>query len=329
MEDHIHLSPISFEESRKKKVRLDMEEIQQQIANQPTKPLSLVNIDMVNYNTNMDDFLNKFSDIDSLDDTKLGELLQRYYLSILEASNVIRERKKCGLDIRVDPQYDIIIKIFTMPRCIMIFHNIINKYGLPTYYHKIYLNSIIYDYIVRDDKNSMVEKLLLELAIMTNPQIIYNLSDAIPDRLCALLSVCKYSSLDGSLCIRRLNRMLFSFGKASVLTSTRIVSIYEKLYGGEMTKLFESVMFDVYSPEVLNNATDDQREIYSYIGLAALELLHVMPTASIYSILNSYYWDYINNNCPPVRFTMRFLSDDFHRINQAIAMLANEGKYIV
>ena len=83
-------------------------------------------------------------------------------------------------------------------------------------------------------------------------------------------------------------------------------------------------MFDVYTEDDLRTAEEYQRDIYSTMSLAILELLNVMPSSDIMTILSSYSMSARNRN---IRFSLR-LSNDYYRINQVIEVLNSQGIYV-
>lgn len=281
------------------------------------------------YNVNLENTLERFKDIDNMSDDDLYNLINMSYYYILEASSEIKVNSSNNEDLSKNQFYMAIMSLFNNIRFITILTNILKSNNNLDSTHRIYMNRIIYNYFTLppEHKNMVVERLMLDLSMTVNSYAITTLLGIGLDiNLACLIAVSRFSSMDDSICVKRVNLDLFNSSNPNITLQT-VVDIYQRLFNTCVCKLFEGIMFDAYSQAELEQATEVQRNIYSLQGLAVLELLMAMPSFSIRVILESYYSDYINLKHPPVRFSMK-LSNDYYRINEVVDIMALQGIYI-
>jgi hypothetical protein len=290
-------------------------EVFEQIKGKPVQQPKEVHIDLSNsFTINIESFLKKFKELDTMSDNELYQLAKATYPMVLESTVA---NKDTGLA----------ITLFNNARYVTALINVFNSVTL-TYSQRVYCNKLAYDYLrAKGQKDAMIVQLLQNLANTVNIDILPNLLGAGLDRqLSTLISIARYSSTDEYVTVKRVNRIIFDTSSAALMTEDRIIQIYQVLYWNCMTKLFKGIMYDAYPKELLDASSDDSNEIYSTINLAVLTMLNTMTSKDIRSILKSYYDDYINFPCQP-RFKMK-LSEDYYRINEIIYQLESEGVYI-
>lgn len=317
------------ENLKRKKVKLDMSQMHEDVKKFKQPEPTIVNMpDMSHaYNIDMNGFLSKFDKIDMMNDNGLAVLVQESYLALLDASAlIITQSQTSGVDLRNNPSYMALMKIFTNSKLICILSNILKGANLD-YKRRIYVNRIVYNYIIlpAQHKDQVVEKMMFDLGDTVNAKSIPNLlGTGISRELASMITIAANSSEDEYVCIRRVNLLIFNVGNLNIMTLQRIVDIYQYTFNKSVTKLFEGIMFDVYSPRDLENATSDQKEIYQLIVTAVLELINQMPSQSIRMILTSYYMDFTSNpNILAVRASMN-LSEDYYRINDVIELMKRD-----
>lgn len=255
---------------------------------------------------------NKLEQIDFIDDKDLFNLLKGYFTDILDEIFDSKNQKFVGL--------------FTNPKFISALTQVLYNTELPEKY-KRRTNKMTYDYLVlRDNKDSYVEELLMAMAKTANRDKIPKLCAlGIPESVASLLVMSRYSSEKEIVNVRRLNHILMSQPVAT-MTEQKIVDIYLALFN-HILPLFEGVMLDVVSPQ---NMSPDEAEIYGIITLAALDLMNELPLASIKHGLQLFIDDkrilYPDNH---LRLNLESCSPhDYPRLLTAIDLLKNDGVYI-
>ena len=318
--------PYTIDDS-KKKASLDMQSItdavKEQSKREKEKQKHQKNVhikygDLQNpYLYNMTGFIERFSHIDTLGDSELERLVHENYISILDAINLMSpEQSQVS-----NPYYVSLVGLFTNQKFVSSLANILRNAPLDNT-RRYYLNRIIYNYLVlpNEQKDSTIERLLVDLSNTINAQILPTLIGiGLPMDIASYVAIAANSSFNDHINVRRVNLIIFNCGNLEVMTLQRIVDIYQYMFNRSVTVLFEAIMFDVYSEDDLKNATSSQREIYSLMVTAVLELLNNMPSNAIRTILTSYSADYAANP-RPVRCSL-CLSNDYYRINEVIDMM--------
>ena len=107
-----------------------------------------------------------------------------------------------------------------------------------------------------------------------------------------------------------------------------ILNIFEKLYD-KFTEVFETCMLEILTGDE-EWITDDIRENFSTISLVLLDILNVMPSASIIHVLRSYCDDYeLLHKGEQVRFDISNIAvGDYYRILECVDYVRNLGKTI-
>lgn len=255
---------------------------------------------------------NKLEQIDSIDDKELFNLLKGYFTDILDEIFVSKNPKFIGL--------------FTNPKFISTLTQVLYNTELPDKY-KRRINKMTYDYIIlRDNKDNYVEELLMAMAKTANRDKIPRLCAlGIPESIASLLTMSRYSSEKEIVNVRRLNHILM-MQPVETMTEQKIVDIYLALFS-HVLPLFEGVMFDVVSPQNMNQS---EAEIYGLITLAALDLMNELPIVSIKHGLQLFIDDkrilYPDNH---LRINLESCSPhDYPRVLTAIDLLKNDGVHI-
>lgn len=277
--------------------------------NEPEKPqLEEFNFSLYNSSIILDSLSN-----DKLSDGELYKVIEMNYSFIL---HTIYENK--------DVNY---INKFIDARFVNMFTQVISKIQLSEI-EKMYCNSLCYDFMNIPQTDEYLKSLFLTMARTVNRDLLPRLLALnIPEDVCLYLCVARNSTLDESLNVRRLNNIIIK-SSLKIMSEQVIVKIYESLFNN-ISALFQATLLDVYSQEQLNNISNEAGEIYSIISLAVLDLLHVMPTPAILSVLRNYAQTY-NTIGGYVRFSMYSISvEDYGRIVYATEQLKIQELIIV
>lgn len=268
--------------------------------------------------------------IPNMDDVELRKFISEYFNSIL--NNIF-------FDINESNQY---IKYFTDVRFLDAFTDVLDN--MLRYNNRIdrnnilKLNAICYDYIRLDDqKNNLILNKMLKLAsIINRPMLPRLLGLGLSDNVANMILISRYSSIDISKCVRRVNFIIINQPK-EIMNQSTIEQIFRIIYNtmNEWHIIFQYIMLDVLAYYDKNNPntywiTKDVQEVDSMLSLAALDILEQSPTAIIVNTIRNYAGGYtMAHPNSPIRFSLRRLSNDYQRINSVVNMLVfNEGIYV-
>lgn len=270
-----------------------------------------VNVDISkSFNINVNALFEDIKNMQNMNDSQMRDLVLNSYMTILELVTRTNENPYFAYGI---------ISVFSNERYVNTLINVLQSNKLD-YDHKIYLNHIIYNYrsYKEYNKDSLISKLHMQLANVVNADILPKLySSGLNRELLDYLAVCKYSTTDQKLSVMRVNLEIFKYSEKLELQN--VVDIYQYLFADGVGNLFNSVMLDVYSVDELNNATPIQRDNYSLMGLAVLELVNNMPSLAIRTILRNFISISAGRT---IRFPLN-LSADYWRINNEIDVITS------
>ena len=192
-------------------------------------------------------------------------------------------------------------------------------------------NKICYDYNTISEekfpKNEETKRAVLNLSKTVNyPYINSLMGIGLPNDVACNLALCRFSSIDETVNIKRLNFHICQ-QDPELMTTQMIIWIYEKLFD-KVGDLFKQTMFEYYSPEEELDLGNDFQEIYSTISLAILVIVNNLTLSDIDKLIRGYIadWEYIGR--PPVRFSLISLSADYSRIQRVVENITNEGTYV-
>lgn len=206
---------------------------------------------------------NKLSDIDNIEDSELYKILSNYLERILDEIFTNKNTK--------------FISLFTTPKFISVLTQVLYNITLTDSQRKK-LNKMAYDYLIKkSDKDEYVSSLLSVMAKVVNRDIIPVLCGlGIPESVAAMLAMARYSNEKELINVRRLNRILMQQPPENI-SEQLIIDIYCKLFD-HMLALFEGVMLDVVSPQVMSSG---EAEIYGLITLATLDIFEALPMETL------------------------------------------------
>ena len=317
-DNYINNINIEYEKDKSKiKKSIDMSPIFKQAAKIKQPAPKYVDIDIEKqFMVDINILFDCMREINNYTDEQVKELVLSSYIPLLELTLKTNE----------NPYYSMgIMSVFSNIRYINMLINVLNTVKLD-YTHRVYLNHILYDYRTykgKKSENDIINKLHTELGSIVNADVLLKLYGTGLDRNMLInIAISKFSSFDPFICVKRVNLELFN--SKVPLTLQNIIDVYQYLFNDSISNLFSGVMFDVYTEDDLRTAEEYQRDIYSTMSLAILELLNVMPSSDIMTILSSYSMSARNRN---IRFSLR-LSNDYYRINQVIEVLNSQGIYV-
>ena len=225
---------------------------------------------------------------DTISDEELFRQVRLYYSDILYS---IMSYTDCRY-----------IELFMNKRFLQTLNDVLLQEPNINYTNICYLNKLVYDYAVFEDKDKIIMNLLLTIARTVNRITISKLVGlGLPETIATDIAICRYSNSDDVICTKRLTNKLIQQSR-ELMTEQMLVNIYTTLYTS-MTPLFIGVMYDVYTENELAAFGPDASLINSTINLAILDILDTMTSENIRKVLVVYSQNYgLNNNFSSVRF---------------------------
>lgn len=188
------------------------------------------------------------------------------------------------------------------------------------YKHEI--NKIIFDYVfVSEDtsiiKDSEINDLFIQIAKAVNIKEIIPLLTIMNPELAWQIVVCRYSDLNESECIRKLNEAIISSGMDFSIED--IIYIYSRFYPENFRTLFKVTMCQIFDT---SNFDDLQLKLNDRISWSMLYILNTLTSADILTVIMEYKCyleafgqiDMQHNT----RFDIQNIPDDFSRIRKIV-----------
>ena len=269
----------------------------------PEMKLSIT--DNIRINTGLITHLN----IDEISDEELSRICMDDYQQIL---------KFAFEDISV------LKRLFSNHRFVMAFSSAMYRVELTEQQKTQICNTIFALTRKLEDRN--LNLLLMNLGKIVNRNIVPILMDiGFSEDLSGEIAVARFSSAQPFKQVSRINRILLNI-KEEVNENT-IIRLYEKLgYFSHFTDLFEGIMYDKMD---LSNLSDHQREIYSTISNALIDVVEEIPNDLRYTLLLNFVDATKIRSGVEIRFNLKSCNRaDYPRINQTIDELDVQGKYI-
>lgn len=255
----------------------------------------------------IDAFKQKIQDIENIPEENLAIIIRNYIDTISD-----------GI-INYDQFYNV---IFRNPKFVSAFKRAVSY--IPIDYKKcLACNKITYDYFTSDNPDSRIKKDLLDVSKIANKNVILRLINrGLPEEVAANLALSRYSSSHEITNVKRLNFSMY-FRDPNLMTEQRIVWIYEEMFN-KISDLFFGTMFEVYTQEQQDDFGDNFIEVYGTVGNAVLLILNNMTSEKIQTVLRNYSSEWVYSGRPPVRFSLRCLSEDYSKINRVVNRLEQE-----
>ena len=322
MDNKIEIIPDGVRGS-KQRVRIDFDALYEGVKAHPTPPKEVVQMPNFEqqFGTNISALAENFVNIDKMNESELQNLISSTYAVVLNY---------CTSTGSIETQF--IWNLFNNTKYVMGLAKLLST--TPIELKQIMaINHVLYNmYVVRNQLKPEVLAAHMELSKVVNASVIIGLSGVLlpfGEKTAADIGMCIYSTPYSNIAIQRLNLYMINCSEESEpFTEETMVNIYVNLYGNALTKLFEGIMFDVYSRDDLNNFTETQQNCYYRINLALCDILVQAPTQVIYAVLEAYTIDYSAMPAPYRRFSMRTLSNDYKRIIDVIEILEQNKIFV-
>lgn len=283
------------------------DELFEKVKKQPKEEYISIDLNAPEYSVSI--LRERLANIDKVSEKDLYEVMKNNYRVILN-------------DIFVDKNPSN-LSLLTNPKFLTVLIQVLGSVEI-SYDDRICCNKMTYDYftvgasnLIDDDNREYIGQLMMTLSKTVNRDKIPSLLGyGIPEDLANQLILSRYSTNNEEVNIKRLNFVILT-STLEMMTEQRIVWIYETLFTN-MTVLFEYVMFDHYD----KFTGPEQEEIYSTMTLALLDILNEQPLNNIMIVLNNYANDFmLSVTGHSTRCSLRTLSNDYFRINQAVQYL--------
>ncbi|MBP5597637.1 MAG: hypothetical protein J6Y02_19860 [Pseudobutyrivibrio sp.] len=181
------------------------------------------------------------------------------------------------------------------------------------------INHIVYDYIVSENPDEEIMKLMYDVAKIVDYMYVINLCSIMPLDIAKLMPLARFSTFDIKTSIDRLNHTICTCGVD--FSKKNIIYIYSIFFSSGFSTLFNATM----TTNIETFANRSYKKMYDMISLAMLDILESMTSADIYKVLHD-YGEYVSlSKITTIRFSMRSLSDDYSRINGIILQLLDNG----
>lgn len=307
----------------KKRVRIDFDPLYEGVKANPTPPKEVVEMPDFEqqFGTNISALAENFVNIDKMNHSELENLISSTYSVVLNY---------CTSNGSIETQF--IWNLFNNVKYVVGLARLLSNTPV-TLKQIMAIDHVLYNmYVVRNQLKPEVIAAHYELSKVINASVVMGLSGVLlpaGEKTALDIGMCIYSTPYSNIAIQRLNLYMINCSEENEpFTEETMVNIYVNLYGSALTKLFEGIMFDVYSRDDLNNFTESQRNCYYRINLALCDILVQAPTQVIYTVLEAYTIDYSAMAVPYKRFSMRTLSNDYKRINDVIDILEQNKIYV-
>ena len=225
--------------------------------------------------------------------------------------------------------------LFTNPKFLSVLNQALTAYvseNRVTEYMSIYVDSILYWYIVNEGTNDYIKMLWYMIANTINREYVYKLKSLflLDSELCNFLAIANKSSLTESVRIRNVNFTLYT-SAAKVLSPNDFVNIYKIFYLKSFKNLLLSVLFDnsilmIYmnkenTEETRTVMTNNNNAIY-----AVLDILEQMNPYDISRYLKFIYNQYVEYNYDDDRLRVSFSDLSKEKFPKIFLALENLNK---
>lgn len=158
------------------------------------------------------------------------------------------------------------------------------------YDEAIYVNEIVYNYLIKQDNDDYLHKLILMLGEAVNKPIVNNLLGCELDQgLAIFLAVTYRSTFNEIVNVKRINFTLCTSSN-KVLSVQELINIYIQLYRNSFSKLFLGTMFDLTIDQADEEEwmTNNIIEINNNVTMAVIYILESMTPFNIAKTLIQY-----------------------------------------
>lgn len=216
----------------------------------------------------------------------------------------------------------LVVNMFHNVRFVKAFSLVVTNMPVDTV-RQFCVNKICYDYFTSDAAVDKIKAILMETAKRVNSEEIRQLmSIGLDVDTACNLAMCRFSSINEKVNIKRLNFVICSKG-SEIMTTQMIVWIIEKLFD-HIGELFTTTMLEYYvTAEGMENDSDFM-ETMSSIYSAILTIVNNMSMIDIRRLIEYYLKEWDHAGRPRVKVSLRTLSGDYGRILQVVEMLERQ-----
>ena len=225
--------------------------------------------------------------------------------------------------------------LFTNPKFLSVFNQALTAYvseNRVTEYMSIYVDSILYWYIVNEGTNDYIKMLWYMIANTINREYVYKLKSLflLDSELCNFLAIANKSSLTESVRIRNVNFTLYT-SAAKVLSPNDFVNIYKIFYLKSFKNLLLSVLFDNSILMIYMNKenTEETRTVMTNNNNAIFAVLDILEQMNPYDIsryLKFIYNQYVEYNYDDDRLRVSFSDLSKEKFPKIVLALENLNK---
>ena len=267
-----------------------------QFDNEETRSMpKFANIDYM-----IENILQKFEDIHSIDEDELKSIIRRQHKLILNYDNFLSNNRNFAQ------------QLFTSKKFLKCLLDIIGTLILDNE-ERICINKLCYDYLRLDTqfKDQEVLENLLAISYYVNNILVIKLSSILPVREARMLAIIANSSFKLEKNVHRINwffTWVLPYGY-------NLVDLYLILFDHMMYPIIYTLL-DVDTSE----KSVEVKKNYDQVTASILTLLLYMTSDDIYKVLTNYGYIWILYGKPPVRFSFKNLPDteQFSRLKKVI-----------
>ena len=222
------------------------------------------------------------------------------------------------------------------PKFLSVFNQVLTLYvseNRVTEYMSIYVDSILYWYIVNEGDNNYIRILWYMIANTINGEYVYKLKNLnlLDSELCNFLAIANKSSLTESIRIQNVNFTICT-SAAKLLMPKDFENIYKIFYLKSfknllLTTLFDHSIFTIYSNKENNQETQIVMANNNNAVLAVLNILESMNPYDINRCLKFIYNQYVEYNYDNDRLILSFSQlkrEEYPKITLALENLRKE-----
>lgn len=231
--------------------------------------------------------------------------------------------------------------LFVNPKFLSVLNQVLivgNEQHRLTEYDLIYINTILYWYIVNHSSDWYIKMLWYMIADNINKETIYKLRmlNLFDTELCNFLAIAYKSSAIESTRIRNVNFTICT-SSVRVLDIKEFESIYNNLYNRNFTALILNLLFDNSIPSIFYGNENSDRGKKSlanntnaiYAGLFILERFNPFDIARILRLIYNTFANEYNYDSERMRVSFKKLSKEtFPNILIALEAIEKEQIYL-
>ena len=249
----------------------------------------------------IEQILQKFEDINSIDEDELKSIIRRQHKLILNYDNFLSTNREFAQRLFMNKKF---------LNCLL---DIVGTLLLDRE-EKICINKLCYDYLrlPSDVKNQEILDILLSISYYVNNTLVIRLSSELPIKEARMLAIIANSSFKVEKNVHRINWFLtwiLPYGY-------NLVNIYLTLFDHMMYPIIYTLLDVDHS--VSNNL--DAKKNYDQITATMITLLLYMTSEDIYKVLTNYGYIWTLYGKPEVRVKFKTLPDteQFSRLKKVI-----------